>query len=446
MKKKIIQTFWIVGSIICSSLLNSCSQYDDVIDSQKTQNVFEGKNQELTISAAKIWYQQHNAPVTKVVCSEKSSGVLIMPSWNHAKEWKKNNFEVVETALKTQASIMFYNPGDPKDESGDKSAKNVGRMVIIKNTKTGQIANFTMVIIGSDSYLKKHSSSLSNNNYLYRDADFDGIILFFNKNGYMLNGWKYENGKITRRLSPRDSNEDPTLPLTRSHQECETVDVPYVAEVCPGDEYSMDGEFGFVITHTDCYYETGSHSVYSCKMVDDGNAGGSDDQPGSGGSASQSTPAKYTAKSTDHLAKNDLPTTMTKQINNACVTSIMQYIDNDFFGGSKDENVFMNAYHDMTGQWVVLSGVNLSYMPQFVDKFFTTTNIMNYPFEIDSGYVVMTDIPSTMENSAHSIVVVGYQANGDLIYMDPEIGEFNVVNKSYLRQDYIIVVTGIKRK
>ena len=42
-----------------------------------------------------------------------------------------------------------------------------------------------------------HTTSFENNSYLHREADFDGKVLFYNFNYGLVNGWKYESGKIT---------------------------------------------------------------------------------------------------------------------------------------------------------------------------------------------------------------------------------------------------------
>lgn len=56
----------------------------------------------------------------------------------------------------------------------------------------------------------------------------------------------------------------------------------------------------------------------------------------------------------------------------------------------------------------------------------------------------MTDMPSSIPNSTHNIIIVGYKANGDLIYMDPEKGYCYSVNQSYIKESYKIVIKGVK--
>lgn len=45
-------------------------------------------------------------------------------------------------------------------------------------------------------------------------------------------------------------------------------------------------------------------------------------------------PTKYSKQKGDVFVKSSLPTTMAKQIPNACVTSIMEYANNKVFGGT----------------------------------------------------------------------------------------------------------------
>lgn len=56
----------------------------------------------------------------------------------------------------------------------------------------------------------------------------------------------------------------------------------------------------------------------------------------------------------------------------------------------------------------------------------------------------MTDIYRSISNSTHNILIVGYRSGSNLIYMDPEKGEWNVVSESSLVKNYNIVITGVK--
>ena len=55
----------------------------------------------------------------------------------------------------------------------------------------------------------------------------------------------------------------------------------------------------------------------------------------------------------------------------------------------------------------------------------------------------MTDIP--LLEFRHSVVIIGYQKNGNYIYMNPEDGQLYTVRGKYFKQYYNFIITGIKK-
>lgn len=221
-------------------------------------NLSSGKNKELTIAAAQSWYANHKTPVTRMAVTQSDDlGFLVAPSWNHAKEWRKGDYEVVEASLLTSTDVLFcdeetYQNKDALSKEERKKIKNVGRAVILKDLNTGEIITFNMIIIGSQEYLMR-SDKLSNNNYLYREPNFDGIILFFSSNGEFVNGWRYQKGVISKRISPalemfESSIDSQSLVTTRAEQDCTTRYYTLTHTVCPDNTtVAITGEFGGTI-------------------------------------------------------------------------------------------------------------------------------------------------------------------------------------------------------
>lgn len=136
---------------------------------------------------------------------------------------------------------------------------------------------------------------------------------------------------------------------------------------------------------------------------------------------------------------------ITPQLNNMCVTAVMEYADRAAFGGDRNEGTFVLYYQMRFGESVVEDGVSLSHIHTFVYHFFKTSlNFKTYQEAIDAHMVVMTDIPSTIINSSHCVLVVGYKKNGDVIFMDPEMGDWQTVDPSYILKHYNIGLKGIK--
>lgn len=157
-----------------------------------------------------------------------------------------------------------------------------------------------------------------------------------------------------------------------------------------------------------------------------------------------SFPVRYSAESGEILAKKNLVKTMNTQLPNTCVTSIMEYANNKVFGGNTNEGTYILYYLQTYGLNVITDGVRLSDINNFVGHFFNTTYFQSYQTAASKGNVVMTDIPSSISGSAHNILAVGYQTDGDVIYMDPEQGTWYTVGSSYFSQHYNIQLTGIR--
>ena len=156
-------------------------------------------------------------------------------------------------------------------------------------------------------------------------------------------------------------------------------------------------------------------------------------------------PTKYSKQKGDVFVKSSLPTTMAKQIPNACVTSIMEYANNKVFGGTVNEGAYILYYTQTYNSNPLIDGVSLDYIEPFVTHFFKTQIFTNYKSAIDAKHPVMTDVNSQIESSAHNVLCVGYNSNtGAAIYMDPELACMYSVNAGYFLQDYNIVLTGIK--
>jgi hypothetical protein len=143
------------------------------------------------------------------------------------------------------------------------------------------------------------------------------------------------------------------------------------------------------------------------------------------------------------MDRNNIQEGMHPQMLNACVTSIMELI-NHIFGGNINEGAFILYYLQAFNINVHIDGVNLAHISTLVNQFFHTTNFTNYQQAIDNGHIVITDIASNEPISSHNVAIVGYQNDGDLIYMDPARGYLQVASPTTFVSNYVIVITGNK--
>ena len=186
------------GLFVLCLILYSCLKDESDWELQKTSNgVIKGKNRELSVATALSWYEANQTPVVSTRSVDTKFELLSKLHWGKGLESRKEKFEVVEVPLlnKGGAVLMDSQTMEKCKETERGKIRNISRMVIIKNLETGEIINFVMHIIGTYDYLM-NAKHFEENSYLYRDPHFSGSVYFYESEGSLVNGWKYEDGKI----------------------------------------------------------------------------------------------------------------------------------------------------------------------------------------------------------------------------------------------------------
>lgn len=247
---------WCIVSLFCGiGLFFSCtdSEYWKKIEPPKEKiKKSKNKNEELTIAVAQQWYQSNYAPIvtTRSNMTDSTRNLLMMLSWDKAKESNRRRYEVVEIPIRTKRAHILLDAETAREWQPNAPAKfirNTAKIVVERDKKTEKTRSFMMVFIGSYNYLKT-TRTMGKNTYLYRQPDFDGMVLFYELNGVLINGWKYTNGKITGSISPKTGNDDKVISKVETRawvKDCYTDYVYESKEVCE-DEVSIeyDNEFG----------------------------------------------------------------------------------------------------------------------------------------------------------------------------------------------------------
>ena len=154
----------------------------------------------------------------------------------------------------------------------------------------------------------------------------------------------------------------------------------------------------------------------------------------------------YTPNSNDKMAKPDLKKTMPKQLPNTCVTSIMDYIDDNFCGNLSNEGDYTTDYANWKNVHVFRDGVDIGDIAEFVNRHFNTKEFNSFKEAIDNGYVILTCIKSLVDNSVHNVLIIGYRDDnsGIYIYMDPEKGTLQEAPASSFLNLYNVSVSSCK--
>lgn len=175
-----------------------------------------------------------------------------------------------------------------------------------------------------------------------------------------------------------------------------------------------------------------------------GGAGGDDGAIISPGGGNPQDPQKYQPSSSDVLSRPNLKPTMPTQLPNACVTAMMEYINQEVCGGNINEGVYILDYLNTYKIYIPEMGVSIENLEPFLSRHFNVLTFSSFSHAIDNGQVIMTDIQSTIENLSHNVLVIGYKINGQLIYMDPEKGFLQQAHASYFKQNYAHPIDGCK--
>lgn len=238
----------------------------------------KNKNQELTVSVARQWFESKYTPVVPTR-SVDGTERLQKPYWEKAKEHNRKRYEVVETPILSQGvHVVMDRETAAYWESGMKSdfIRNTIRMVVLRDKKKGTTRSFIMTFVGTLEYLKK-TRTIGKNSYLYRQPDFSGSVLFHELDGTFMNGWRYSDGRIVGTLSRINGNKH-TVKTSDANtrmlvEVCEDVCYQVYEKVC--EEYYVatgDLESGIVLDiEEDCNMEyKGDNCVEYCSLEDDG--------------------------------------------------------------------------------------------------------------------------------------------------------------------------------
>ena len=101
--------------------------------------------------------------------------------------------------------------------------RNTTKMVVLKDLVTNKTRSFIMAFVGSYDYSTR-SRNMGRNSYLYREPDYDGMVLYYAINGIFINGWRYSNGKLVGYISPSYNEQGESSVQTRGYYDCHYVE------------------------------------------------------------------------------------------------------------------------------------------------------------------------------------------------------------------------------
>ena len=327
------------------------------------------KSYQFSIQDAKLWYETQISTGIKSLKKIKGEGIdnQIQPyfNWGKAELSCDTLCTVVELPLEYSNGSVIIAKSDGKRpvETNDTLTKQILKLVIMQNLKTGKTYGFKMAIIPSLDYLLKFKKDFGTNTYLHRDSKLEGLVLFYSlSDNSFVNGWRYSNGKVTGKLKLQCQNSSYHTTMKKSAAvPVEVIEVCYFYKVECG---------GLVSYHEDC------NTIY---VYSDGDTtGGSSDAGGyydTGADTGDTDHAGSTGTVTTTSRKGDLPEKKPKSedVKTNCNDALTLI-----------KNAFASNYQNFSNYNGMLEG-DLT-QPSFQDYLNKIRNDPNNEYSIDWNY------------------------------------------------------------
>ncbi|GAB6008336.1 hypothetical protein [Dysgonomonas reticulitermitis] len=184
---------WFLPLIFLAILYACTSEQDYQADTDKPV-------EPLTVATAQSLYEQYVGKASKLKSSSEGLSPELIPDWSEGQLFSDSNWYVVESPLETSKDlrIRFMTP-EVKEYSDANNIRpqQILRQIIMRNKQTGLDYAFMMVVMPDLDYMLRKGNDLDENLYLTREPDLSGLVMFYTTDGEFVNGWVYENGRIT---------------------------------------------------------------------------------------------------------------------------------------------------------------------------------------------------------------------------------------------------------
>ena len=195
---------WLFLPFILLAILYACtSEYDGHADDAEKQI------DPLTVATAQSLYEQYvGLSQLKNMSDDSGSGIELIPDWSRGQLSSDSNWYVVESPLETgQGKDLYFVLPEVQEysEANHIRPRQILRQVVMRNKQTGLDYAFMMVVMPDLNYMRQKGDVLDENRYLTRESDLSGAVLFYTTDGRFVNGWVYEDGKITYSIGEASS-------------------------------------------------------------------------------------------------------------------------------------------------------------------------------------------------------------------------------------------------
>jgi len=169
-------------------------------------SILKNAENQRTIESMKAWYAAHQPETIILRSSDGTEQAQMKPEWSRAFKTQNENYEVVETDIMRKGRFALHMDSSCAakyiETNDPKYMQCYTRMVFRINLDTKDTVGFLMTISPNLDWVEKSNfRPFLDMTYLSRNKQFGGMILFHNIDGSFSNGWRYENGKVTGKIT-----------------------------------------------------------------------------------------------------------------------------------------------------------------------------------------------------------------------------------------------------
>ena len=146
------------------------------------------------------------------------------PNWLKAQLFNEAGVTMIEIPVLKNFEMTMYFFRDGTTEYDFNKSGTITSLLIAG--RQGDFSVYAMTIIASPSYLSANPGELRNNTYQKKDKDFEGVVFFNKMDGTFVNGWHFQNGKVTGQLYQLGVNYLETLACEKCKSSNESLPGP----------------------------------------------------------------------------------------------------------------------------------------------------------------------------------------------------------------------------
>jgi len=245
------------------------------------------------VSDAQEWYNKSRQETFAIGLARVKSSkrkFSAKPDWKHAYGVKYDGYTAVHTPLNTMGKFSFVTPENKQAYEATGDARYINtftQMVVINEKKKNRTYAFLMTLVPDKVYLESTHFAAFSSNYRKWQKGYSGYVYYHTIDGRFNNGWKFENGKVIKRVTQVDENGiDISMGVRRkvsSQIVCNTYQQEIYSQNCNNGyttyEYQGTQNYSFWSNCSSWYFDG---YQYFTECYDDGTGGG-----GGGGDGGQ---------------------------------------------------------------------------------------------------------------------------------------------------------------